>query len=119
MNLLLSYKQYLEKELEKEVNKKNRKTVRLLSYTDNNTDTKVYFELKFNKGALKKINDFPKSYRLIKKYSTTNMHLYSVDNSIKKYLTINDILKEYFNERLELYQKRKDHQLDNLKKSYN
>ena len=111
-----SYKEYLERELDKEGKKKNRKTVRLLSYTDNNTDTKVHFELKFNKGALKKISDFPKSYRLIKKYSTTNMHLYSVDNNIRKYLTINDILKDYYQKRLELYQKRKDHQLDNLKK---
>ena len=110
------YKEYLERELDKEGKKKNRKTVRLLSYTDNNTDTKVHFELKFNKGALKKISDLPKSYRLIKKYSTTNMHLYSVDNNIRKYLTINDILKEYYQKRLELYQKRKDHQLNNLKK---
>jgi len=111
-----SYKEYLERELDKEGKKKNKKFVRLLSYTDNNTDTKVHFELKFNKGALKKISDFPKSYRLIKKYSTTNMHLYSVENNIRKYLTINDILIEYYQKRLELYQKRKDHQLNNLKK---
>ena len=42
-----SYKEFLEKELDKESNKKNRKNVKLNSYTDNNTDTKVHFELKF------------------------------------------------------------------------
>lgn len=111
-----SYKEFLEKELDKESNKKNRKTVRLNSYTDNNTDTKVHFELKFNNGKLDKINDIAKSYRLIKKYSTTNMHLYSINGSIKKYNSINDILEEYFKERLYLYQKRKDYQLEQLQK---
>ena len=88
----------------------------MISFSDNNTDTKIYFELKFNKGSLNKINDIPKSYKLIKKYQTTNMHLYSTNGSIKKYLSIKEILQEYFTERLELYQKRKDYQLDILKK---
>lgn len=111
-----SYKEFLEKELDKEANKKNRKTVKLTGYSDNNTDTQVYFELKFSKGTLSKIKDIAKSYKLIKKYQTTNMHLYSTNGSIKKYLSIKEILQEYFTERLELYQKRKDYQLDILKK---
>jgi DNA topoisomerase II len=110
-----NYKEYLERELDKESKRKNKKTIRLLSYIDNNTDIKVHFELKFNKGALKKISDIPKSYRLIKKYSTTNMHLYSVNGNIRKYSDINDILNEFYQKRLELYQKRKDYQLNNLK----
>ena len=44
------------------------------------------------------------------------MHLYSINGSIKKYDSINDILEEYFKERLDLYQKRKDYQLEQLQK---
>ena len=44
------------------------------------------------------------------------MHLYSINGSIKKYNSINDILEEYFKERLNLYQKRKDYQLEQLQK---
>jgi DNA topoisomerase II len=110
-----NYKEYLERELDKEANKKKKKTVKLISYTDNNTDTKVHFELKFNKGSLAKISDIEKTYRLKKKYGTSNMHLYSVNGCIKKYDNIKDIFEEYFNERLILYKKRKEHQLNILK----
>ena len=110
-----SYKEFLEKELVKESNKKNRKTIRLIGYTDNNTDTNVHFELKFNPGKLSKINDLEKSYRLVKKHSTTNMHLYGVNHSITKYNSINEILEEYYYERLLLYKKRREYQLNILK----
>jgi DNA topoisomerase-2 len=43
------------------------------------------------------------------------MHLYSPKGSIKKYDTVYDIIDDYYNVRLELYQKRKDYQLDVLK----
>ena len=110
-----NYKEFLERELVKESNKKNRKTIRLIGYTDNNTDTNVHFELKFNPGKLSKINDIEKSYRLVKKHSTTNMHLYGVNHSITKYNSINEILEEYYYERLLLYKKRREYQLNILK----
>ena len=43
------------------------------------------------------------------------MHLYNVNGSIKKYNTIKEILEDFFNERLRLYGKRKEHQLNILK----
>ena len=36
------------------------------------------------------------------------MHLYSLNGSIKKYNSIKDILREYYDERLSMYGKRKD-----------
>ena len=111
-----NYKEYLEKRLDVEGNKKDRTKVKFMSYTDNNTDKKVYFELKFKEGSLKTIENFAKEYNLIKKYSTTNMHLYSTSGAIKKYKSIKEIIKEYYKTRLELYQLRKEYQLDNIKK---
>lgn len=112
-----NYKEYLEKLLEKEAAKKNRKSVVFLGYKSNNTDTKVYFELKFAPGSLDKIDDLEKKYHLIKKYSTTNMHLYSSNGCIKKYKTVKDIMTEYFDVRLKLYHNRKEHQLKVLKQT--
>lgn len=109
------YKEFLEKKLEVEGNKKDRKTVNFVSYADNNTDKRVHFELKFNKGKLSKITNFEKTFNLVKKYSTTNMHLYSVNGSIKKYKDIKEIINEYYDERLQLYQARRLYQLNVLK----
>ena len=109
------YKEFLENKLDVESNKKDRKTVNFISYTDNNTDKRVQFDLKFNKGKLSKITNFEKTFNLVKKYSTTNMHLYSVNGSIKKYKDIKEIINEYYCERLKLYQERRLYQLNVLK----
>jgi DNA topoisomerase-2 len=67
-----NYKEFLEKIL---IDKK--KDNSFISYTDSNTDTAVYFELTFKNDYLSdNIETTAKSFHLIKKYSTTNMHLY-------------------------------------------
>jgi DNA topoisomerase-2 len=43
------------------------------------------------------------------------MHLYSVQGSIKRYETIEEIMMDFYNYRLSIYQKRKDYMLDVLK----
>ena len=106
-----NYKELLENILEKKKDSK----AGLLDYKDNNTDQRVYFELTFEDGYLDDNDKIEKEYHLVKKYSITNMHLYSPKGSIKKYDTVYDIIDDYYNVRLELYQKRKDYQLDVLK----
>ena len=44
------------------------------------------------------------------------MHLYSTEGRITKYNTIDDILKEYYIKRLQLYEDRRKYQLDELKR---
>ena len=44
------------------------------------------------------------------------MHLYSTEGKLTKYITIRDILEEYYKKRLELYDTRREFQLDELKK---
>ena len=110
-----SYKDYLEKCLDSEANKKIKSSVNLLNYKDNNTDEKIHFELEFGKDKLDKISDIKKNYHLVKKYSLTNMHLFSINGSIKKYNSVKDIMTEFYIKRLELYLKRKEYQLNILK----
>jgi DNA topoisomerase-2 len=85
-----------------------------IGFTDNNTDTKIYFELEFTPGYLETIKDIDKMFKLVKKYSITNMHLFDTKNVIKKFNTINEIIDDYYVIRLALYKKRKEHLLDIL-----
>ena len=113
-----NYKEFLEKMLVglPSKGKQIKKNTELISYTDNNTDTKIYFELTFEENYLRNnIDNIEKLYKLSRKYSITNMHLYSPLGHIKKYNNVKEIIKEYYNVRLDLYIKRKDYQLAILK----
>lgn len=87
----------------------------LLNYTNNSTDIDINFELEFEPSYLETASDLEKNYHLTKKYSINNMHLFNRYGTIKKYLSVLDIIDEYFDIRLEYYQKRKDYQLQILK----
>ena len=122
-----NYKEFLEKMLDdspvktkvdnKKIKKlviKKEKTNSFLSYKDNNTDSKVYFELTFEDGYLNNVKDIDKQFHLCKKYSITNMHLYGPEGHIKHYETVEDIMRDYYKVRIKLYKLRKEHQLDIL-----
>jgi len=111
-----TYKDFLEKSLVQESNKKNKKLINLLNYRDNNTDERIHFELEFANTKLNKMKNISMNYRLIKKVSLTNMHLFSSNGTIKKYNTIKDIMMEFYENRLNLYDKRREYQLDKIKK---
>lgn len=85
-----------------------------LSYKENNTDEKVYFELTFESDYLDSAKDLDKIYHLCKKISLNNMHLFNHKGTITKYDSVLDIISEYYTVRLELYHKRKLYQLDIL-----
>jgi DNA topoisomerase-2 len=119
-----NYKEFLEKllnpdnEPKKEKQPKGKVTKKVtkkentfIGYTENNTDTKVHFELEFEPGYLQTATDIDKIFHLCKKYSITNMHLFDPSGRIKKYNNILEIIEEYYILRLNLYQKRKDYQL--------
>ena len=55
--------------LKKQIVKKEKEENPFLSYKENNTDEKVYFELTFEDGYLNNTKDIDKIYHLVKKYS--------------------------------------------------
>ena len=109
-----NYKEFLEKFFEEPKSKKTKKNNPLLNYKDNNTDTTVYFELLFEDNYLDTCKDIEKIYHLCKKYSISNMHLYSPQGSIKKYNDIKEIIRDYYSVRLDLYKQRRQWQLNIL-----
>ena len=116
------YKEFLEKLLEpeeKKVTTKNKKVTKkkeatFLGYLNKSTDTKIHFELEFTPDYLQKTNDIDKQFKLIKKFSTTNIHLFDVNGTIKKYNNPIEIMNEFYNIRYNIYEKRKQHELNIL-----
>lgn len=126
------YKEFLEKLLDPEEKKvitpasktkgkppakkaiKKDKEVTFLGYLNKSTDTKIHFELEFTSDYLETTKDIDKQFRLVKKFSTTNMHLFDVNGTIKKYENPVEIMKEFYITRYKIYQKRKQHELDIL-----
>ena len=97
----------------------------IIDYENQSTD-KLYFKIHLKPGYLSKaqwseddIDRIEKDFKLTttKYTSLTNIHLYNQNNTITRYDTVEDIMREYCNVRLELYKKRKIYQLDSLEKS--
>ncbi len=103
--------------------KKNPKRGQILDSIKNDSgNNTISFTKKFLPGILQKLikNDsLEKTLKLYKNVSTTNMHLYGANGVIKKYITVLDIFKDFYNERLNIYEKRKIHYLRILENNLN
>jgi len=95
----------------------------ILDYENQSTDHSVYFKVYLKKGYLSTaqwsegdIDKIEKDFKLTtsKFTSLTNIHLYNEQNTITKYDTVESIVREYCRVRLNLYQSRKDYQLNDL-----
>jgi DNA topoisomerase-2 len=113
------YKVFLEKEIE------NPKKI-IKEYTDMSTDKNVNFTVKFYTGALQKlegtttsdenINGVEKYLRLASSHSTSNMYLFDADDKLRKYETVEDIVKDYYARRVKMYRQRIAYIVDVLQK---
>jgi DNA topoisomerase-2 len=93
------YKAFLEKEIAKD-------NPVLKSYDDENYEHSVKFILHFHPGKLK-IKNFEKDFKINVNISTSNMTLHDRNGNVKKYSNTNEILKEFYDIRLEYYIKRR------------
>jgi DNA topoisomerase-2 len=94
-------------------------------YDDMSKDTNVDFTILFQKGKLAELeagkgdhgcNGLEKLLKLYTTVSTSNMHLFDANDKLKKYDTVQEIIDDYYETRLELYQTRKDYLIDALEK---
>ena len=77
-------------------------------YSDTSTDTDVHIKVKLGESVE------PVEKLLTDKIKLTNMHAFNHKCVIQKYDSPNDILKEFAEVRLELYEKRRKHMLKTL-----
>lgn len=82
----------------------------LKEYTDNSTDTEVDITVKLLQPMDEKL------LKLTKTLSSSNMNLFNKQECLHKYDTVQNILDEFYEVRMETYQKRKTYQIGALKK---
>jgi len=120
------FKELLEKLIEPGQDKDGKKIVSLVKdYDDMSKDTNVDFTITFAKGKLEELEHSKGDYacngleKLLKLYTTnttTNMHLFDANDKLQKYEKISDIIDAYYDERLKLYQARKNYMINALEK---
>jgi len=115
-----TYKEFLETFIEHSKNPIKKKfylkDVQNLT-KDENSQISFIIEFK-NQADLEELissNTLEKELKLTKSFSTNNMHLFNPDLILTKYNTPSDILKEFYNIRLEYYEKRRQFMIAKLK----
>jgi DNA topoisomerase-2 len=119
------FKEYLET-LADTVDKAGKKVTPVVKdYDDMSKDTTVDFVITLQKGKLAELeaikldngcNGLEKQFKLFTTSSTSNMHLFDANDKLKKYAKVSDIIDDYFDTRLHLYQVRKDYMIDALQR---
>jgi DNA topoisomerase-2 len=120
------FKEHLENLIEPGSDKNGKKLISVIKdYDDMSKDTNVDFIITFQKGKLEELelnsgdydcNGIEKVLKLYTTNSTTNMHLFNAEDKLKKYDKITDIIDDYMESRLSLYQKRKLYLIDSIEK---
>jgi len=119
------FKELLES-LTESTDKTGKKVTPLVKdYDDMSKDTTVDFIIVLQKGKLEELESTPtdhgcnaleKVFKLYTTGSTSNMHLFDAKDKLKKYGTVSEIIDDYYDTRLELYETRKDHMIQSLTK---
>jgi len=111
--VLSKYILSLQKEEEKKGKApKKQKDAIIESFDEKHKDGNIRFVLLFDskettdKMVKNNFELFKKTFNLAANINTTNMHLFDKDLKIKKYKTVNDIIKDFYNVRLDFYKKR-------------
>ena len=120
------FKELLEELIEPTPGKDGKKITAIVKdYDDMSKDTNVDFTITFSKGKLEEIEKLKGDYecngieKLLKLYTTnttTNMHLFDADDTLRKYEKVTDIIDTYYEVRLKLYGSRKNFMIDALEK---
>jgi len=90
----------------------------IVDIKSNYTDTAVAFTVKmttsFANSLLSDEQKLLKAFKLVRTIDTGNMHAFTKNGTMKKFESATEILTEYYEERLQLYNARKIHQIATL-----
>jgi DNA topoisomerase-2 len=113
----MNYITFLEELVDGTVDKQGKKIPGVLKdITNMSTEVNVHITVIFNKGKLQEydivsnpleINSLEKLLHLTTTVSTTNMHLFNEQFKLHKYATVEEIIDNFYNVRIQTYQKRK------------
>ncbi|KAJ3160651.1 DNA topoisomerase 2 [Geranomyces michiganensis] len=85
-------------------------------YSEHHTDSKVNFEITMTEEQMARAEKegLEKRFKLVGSLSTSNLVCFDQQGRIKKYESIDDILRDFYDVRRKFYQKRKEHMLEEL-----
>ena len=107
----MPYLKFLEELLDGGVDKDGKKIAPVLKDVTNlSTELVVDITVQFPKGKMTS-TDIDTLLKLTTTVSTTNMHLFDADCKLHKYLSISEIIDDFFVTRLKTFQLRKDAQI--------
>lgn len=120
------FKELLEKLIDPGVDKDGKKINAIVKdYEDMSKDTTIDFTITFVKGKLDELeamkgehgcNGVEKLLKLSTTNTTTNMHLFNANDKLKKYESVVQIIDDYFDVRIEMYNDRKKYMINALEK---
>jgi DNA topoisomerase-2 len=121
-----NFKEHLESLIEPGQDKEGKKITPIVKdYDDMSKDTNVDFTITLQKGKIEELEAISADHncngieKLLKLYTTntnTNMHLFDANDKLKKYEKVEEIIDDYFETRLQMYQTRKAYMIDALEK---
>ena len=109
------YKEFLESLLETDGGKKE---PFIKGYKEFHTDTTVHFEISMTEKSMREAEEVGlyKKFQLQRNLSISNMHLFNAQGQIVKYDNPEQIMREFYELRLEHYAKRKDYMVGELER---
>ena len=121
-----NFKELLEELIEPGQDKEGKKIAATVKeYDDMSKDTNVDFTITFAKGKLEELeqskgdhgcNGLEKLLKLYTTNTTTNMHLFDAKDTLQKYEKVSDIIDDYYETRLKMYQDRKNYMIEALER---
>ena len=123
------YKQYLESLMEENKKKEKKKNILIKDYNDLSTESIIDITITFYSNKLDELlkqnvdcsnnkinecNGLEKYLKLYSLHSTTNMHLFDVNEKLKRYDNVNEIIEDYYVVRLDCYKRRKEYLINYL-----
>ena len=86
-------------------------------YTEYNTPAKVHFIIKMEEKKMKEsLDKLEEVFKLTKSIATSNMVAFDAQGRIHRYATPLDIMEEFYQVRLRMYQRRKAHLLNEMQR---
>jgi DNA topoisomerase-2 len=120
-----SFKEHLENLMDTKSDNKKMSNATVKDYDDLSKDTTVEFVITFHKNVIADLesnvdengcNGLEKLLKLFTTNSISNMHLFDAHDKLKKYSNVCEIIDDYFETRLDLYDKRKTHMINAIEK---
>ena len=117
------YKADLEYMMSDKDKKGKKKAVYIKDYNDMSTDKVVDITITLQKGILGKLetatSDYgctgiEKAFKLFTTHTNTNMYMFDANDELKKYTNAREIIEDYFEVRLNMYDKRKKYIINSL-----